>query len=70
MRAAAVGFVLVTAGVVWSRTTGSPPDGALSAASNVFATTKVAERSLVKLPDGSFDPVAEFVLELSLKRKG
>jgi len=27
-------------------------------------------QAAVKLPDGSFDPVAEFVLELSLKRKG
>lgn len=54
LRAAAVGFVLVTAGVVWSRfdaNTGSVDPA--SAATRVVATTKVAERSRVNLPDGS-----------------
>jgi len=30
----------------------------------------MAIRAAVKLADGTFDPVAEFQLELSLKRKG
>lgn len=54
MRAAAVGFVLVTAGVVWSRM-GSPAtniDGG-PAVTGVLAATRVAERSMVRLPDGS-----------------
>jgi len=33
-------------------------------------TEPMAIRAAVKLADGTFDPVAEFQLELSLKRKG
>jgi acyl-coenzyme A thioesterase PaaI-like protein len=33
-------------------------------------TEPVAIQAAVKLPDGTFEPVAEFTLELSLKRKG
>ena len=33
-------------------------------------TEPMAIQAAVKLPDGTFEPVAEFVLELSLKRRG
>jgi len=38
-------------------------------ASEERITEPMAIQAAVKLPDGTFEPVAEFVLELSLKRK-
>jgi acyl-coenzyme A thioesterase PaaI-like protein len=39
-------------------------------ASEERITEPMAIQAVVKLPDGSLEPVAEFTLELSLKRKG
>jgi hypothetical protein len=39
-------------------------------ASEERITEPMAIQAAVKGPDGSFEPVAEFMLELSLKRKG
>jgi hypothetical protein len=39
-------------------------------ASEERITEPMAIRAAVKLADGSFEPVAEFILELSLKRRG
>jgi acyl-coenzyme A thioesterase PaaI-like protein len=39
-------------------------------ASEERITEPMAIQAAIKLPDGTFEPVAEFTLELSLKRKG
>lgn len=56
MRAAAVGFVLVTASIVWSRTSGErkmDERGPVPVATTLVAETGIAQRSVVRLPDGS-----------------
>ena len=53
LRAAAVGFVVVTAGVVWARSKAVDTESAAAGGNSVVATTKVAERAQVRLPDGT-----------------
>jgi ferric-dicitrate binding protein FerR (iron transport regulator) len=54
MRAAAVGFVLVTAGILYSRIgTSGDGGGGSPAGASIVATTRVAERTVMNLPDGS-----------------
>jgi ferric-dicitrate binding protein FerR (iron transport regulator) len=54
LRAAAIGFVLVGAGVLWSRFRSEDAASMAEAPSvSVLATTRVGERTQVDLPDGS-----------------
>ncbi|MGQ0648002.1 MAG: FecR family protein [Gemmatimonadaceae bacterium] len=53
VRAAAVGFVLVAGGVMWSRLRTETPGDLPAGSASIAVATKVAERTKLNLPDGT-----------------